>query len=119
MPTTQLKRQRSAEPEGSTPTDPRSPSLGANLPANSPPTVSAFGGGLLSSVPSLLAQSLPDDSAVGSPLKKQRAGTLDLGTGRPAQPSLGVSRLQESTSAPAVPAPVTQSIEVKDEEEEL
>lgn len=113
-----LKRQRSADPEDSTPTDPRSPSLGANLPANSPPTASAFGGGLLSAVPSLLAQSLPDDSAVGSPLKKQRAGTLGHGAGRPPQPSLGVSQPQASTSAPAVPAPVTQSVEIKDEEEE-
>lgn len=115
----QLKRQRSTEAEGSTPTDPRSPSLGANLPANSPPTTSGFGGGLLSAVPSLLAQSLPDDSAVGSPLKKQRAGTLGHGAGRAPQPALGVSQSQASTSAPAVPAPVAQSVEVKEEEEEL
>ncbi|KUI53419.1 hypothetical protein VP1G_00928 [Cytospora mali] len=115
-----LKRQRSNEPEGSTPTDPRSPSLGANLPANSPPTASGFGGGLLSAVPSLLAQSLPDDSAVGSPLKKQRAGTLEHGAARSPQPTLGVPQPQASTSAPAVPAaPVKQSIETNDEEEEL
>ncbi|KAK7742292.1 Berardinelli-Seip congenital lipodystrophy 2 (seipin) [Cytospora paraplurivora] len=111
-----LKRQRSNEPEGS-PTDPRSPNLGANLPANSPPTATGFGGGILSGVPSLLAQSLPDDAAVGSPLKKQRAGTLDQGTGRPLQPPVGTSA---STSAPAVPAPVLQSAQANaDEEEEL
>lgn len=115
----QLKRQRSNEPEGS-PTDPRSPNLGpnlpANLPANSPPTATGFGGGILSGVPSLLAQSLPDDAGVGSPLKKQRAGTLDQGTGRPLQPPVGTSA---STSAPAVPAPVSQSAQANDEEEEL
>lgn len=76
---------------------------------------------MLSGIPSLLAQSLPDDAAVGSPLKKQRAGTLDQGTGgRPQQPSVGSSQLQASTSAPSFPpAPVTQNAQIKDEEEEL
>lgn len=75
---------------------------------------------MLSGVPSLLAQSLPDDAAVGSPLKKHRAGTLDHGAGLPPQSSLGTPQPQASTSAPAVPAvPAPQNAMVKDEEEEL
>lgn len=75
---------------------------------------------MLSGIPSLLAQSLPDESAVGSPLKKQRAGTLDQGAGRPQQPPLSTSQPQASTSAPSVAAtPVTQGVHIKEEEEEL
>lgn len=67
--------------------------------------------------PSFFPTNLSDEAApAGSPLKKQRAGTLDDGSGQPSQPALGVSKA--STSAPAVPAaPVAQS--AHDEEEEL
>lgn len=69
--------------------------------------------------PSFFPTNLSDETApAGSPLKKQRAGTLDDGSGQPSQPALGVSQPKASTSAPAVPAaPVAQS--AHDDEEEL
>lgn len=74
--------------------------------------------------PSFFPQNLSEDAAtVGSPLKKQRAGTLDDGSGQPSQPALGVSQPKASTSAPAVTAaPLTQSAQATqahEEEEEL
>jgi hypothetical protein len=71
--------------------------------------------------PSFFPQNLPDEAATaGSPLKKQRAGTLDDGSGQPSQPALGVSQPKASTSAPARPAaPVAQSAHEEEEEEEL
>lgn len=74
--------------------------------------------------PSFFPQGLSDDNvAAGSPLKKQRAGTLDDGSGQPSQPALGVSQPKASTSAPAVPAaPLAQSartVHAHDDEEEL
>lgn len=74
--------------------------------------------------PSFFPQNLSDDNAAGgSPLKKQRAGTLDDGSGQPSQPALGVSQPKASTSAPAVPAaPAAQkahAAQAHEEEEEL
>lgn len=74
--------------------------------------------------PSFFPQNLSDDTAAGgSPLKKQRAGTLDDGSGQPSQPALGVAQSKASTSAPAVSAaPLAQSAHgahTHEEEEEL
>ncbi|KAL1847669.1 hypothetical protein Daus18300_013875 [Diaporthe australafricana] len=118
-----LKRQRSADLEGTVSPDPKSPNLSA---ATSPPSM-IFGAGDSSRAPGLappsfFPQGLSDDNvAAGSPLKKQRAGTLDDGSGQPSQPALGVSQPKASTSAPAVPAaPLAQSAQTShahDEEE--
>ncbi|KAF3761894.1 hypothetical protein M406DRAFT_64975 [Cryphonectria parasitica EP155] len=72
--------QRSTDLGGSTPTDQKSPTLGASS-AGSPPISTGFSG--LGNIPGLpssttaFGKSLPDDTIVGSPLKKQRAGPLD------------------------------------------
>lgn len=122
----QLKRQRSFDPDGSTPPDQKSPHLGSLPATESPPVSTGFGGfGGLGNIPGLsstgaLGKSLPDDNVVGSPLKKQRAGPLDDLSAQPSPSSLGPSsQLKASTSAPT--ASTAQSI-VKsemDEEEEL
>lgn len=104
--------------------DPKSPNLSA---ATSPPNTIFGGDGSRASglaPPSFFPQNLSDDAtAVGSPLKKQRAGTLDDGSGQPSQPALGVSQPKASTSAPAVPAaPLAksaQAAQAHEEEEEL
>jgi hypothetical protein len=70
--------------------------------------------------PSFFPQNLSDDAGTaGSPLKKQRAGTLDDGSGQPSQPALGVSQPKASTSAPAVPAAPVAQKSAHDDEEEL
>lgn len=116
-----LKRQRSAEQEGTASPDAKSPNLSA---ATSPPNM-IFGAGDGSrpsglAPPSFFPQNLSDDAGTaGSPLKKQRAGTLDDGSGQPSQPALGVSQPKVSTSAPAVPAAPVAQKSAHDDEEEL
>lgn len=122
----QLKRQRSFDPDSSTPPDQKSPHLGALPAADSPPVSTGFGGfGGLGNIPGLtgtgaLGKSLPDDNVVGSPLKKQRAGPLDDLSAQPVPSSLGSSsQIKASTSAPTASAapPIIKS--EMDEEEEL
>lgn len=122
----QLKRQRSVDPDSSTPPDQKSPHLGAFPAADSPPVSTGFGGfGSLGTIPGLtgtaaLGKSLPDDNVVGSPLKKQRAGPLDDLTAQPVSSSLGTSsQIQASTSAPTASTAQSLIKNEMDEEEEL
>lgn len=118
----QLKRQRSVELEGATPPDQKSPGLFAfTATAPSPPTSTGQGG--LGSIPGLggvpaLGKSLPDDTAVGSPLKKQRPSHVDVGAGQPNPPSGLGAKPQVSTSAPAAASTISTKMD-DDEEEEL
>lgn len=121
-----LKRQRSFDPDGSTPPDQKSPHLGALPAADSPPVSTGFGGfGGLGNIPGLtsagaLGKSLPDDNVVGSPLKKQRAGPLDDLSAQPAPSSLGSSsQMKPSTSAPTSSTAQPMIKSEMDEEEEL
>ncbi|CAN8098296.1 unnamed protein product [Discula destructiva] len=120
-----LKRQRSADLEGPTPPDSKSPNLKAFPAADSPPVSTIFGGfNGLGNIPGLsstaaLGKSLPDDNVVGSPLKKQRAGPLDDLSAQPVPSTLATSALaQASTSAPAGSTSHIGRSEM-DEEEEL
>ncbi|KAJ4413609.1 hypothetical protein N0V82_008431 [Gnomoniopsis sp. IMI 355080] len=121
-----LKRQRSTDPDSSTPPDQKSPHLGALPAADSPPVSTGFGGfGGLGNIPGLtgtgaLGKSLPDDNVVGSPLKKQRAGPLDDLSAQRVPSSLGPSsQIKASTSAPTA-STAQPMIKVElDEEEEL
>ncbi|PSR73966.1 hypothetical protein BD289DRAFT_487506 [Coniella lustricola] len=117
-----LKRQRSVDAEGSTPTDPKSPNLGANT-ATSPPVSAGFAG--LGSIPGLSAasaapfgKSLPDDSVVGSPMKKQRAAPIGQASGSSAAAAAASTQPTASASASAsaiTPSPFSRAAE--DEEE--
>lgn len=121
----QLKRQRSFDADSSTPPDQKSPHLGALPPADSPPVSTGFGGfGGLGNIPGLtgasaLGKSLPDDTIVGSPLKKQRAGPLDDLSAQAVPSSLGTSpQTHTSTSAPTTStAPPVIKSEMEEEEE--
>lgn len=119
MSSLQLKRQRSVELEGATPPDQKSPGLGAFTTA-SPPT--STGLSALGSIPGLggvpaLGKSLPDDTAVGSPLKKQRASHVDVGAGQPLPASGLGGQPPISTSAPATASTISSKMEEEEEEE--
>lgn len=65
-----------------------------------------------------LGKSLPDDTAVGSPMKKQRAGNADAGSAQTNSASGLGTQPPISTSAPAAASAIPSKME-DDEEEEL
>lgn len=128
----QLKRQRSSDPEGSTPPDQKSPNIGAfSAIGTSPPSLATPAFGSLGNIPGLgsggasisalgsLGKSLPEDNFVGSPLKKQRAGPLDgLSPQQPGLSSSASGSLQHTgTSASTLSA--NQGVKIEEDEEEL